>query len=137
MKIKSIETFTNEFVCFTRVTCENGEQGWGQVAPYYADITAQVVHRQVAPYVLGKDGDDIGDLLDTVRDREHKFPGSYLRRAMSGLDTALWDIKGKRVEKPVCSLIGGRFRSFACLRFIHEARYFSTGRGHPFLTFAR
>ncbi|MBT6266171.1 MAG: mandelate racemase/muconate lactonizing enzyme family protein [Tateyamaria sp.] len=107
MKIKSIETFTNEFVCFTRVTCENGEQGWGQVAPYYADITAQVVHRQVAPYVLGKDGDDIGDLLDTVRDREHKFPGSYLRRAMSGLDTALWDIKGKRVEKPVCSLIGG------------------------------
>lgn len=108
MKIKSIETFTNEFVCFTRVTSQDGAQGWGQVAPYYADITAQVLHRQVAPYVLGQDDSDINALLDIVRDREHKFPGSYLRRAMGGLDTALWDLKGKRVGKPVCELIGGK-----------------------------
>ncbi len=107
MKIKSIETFTNEFVCFTRVTGEDGAQGWGQVAPYHADITAQVLHRQVAPYALGQDDEDINGLLDIVRDREHKFPGSYLRRAMGGLDTALWDLKGKRAGKSVCEMIGG------------------------------
>jgi L-alanine-DL-glutamate epimerase-like enolase superfamily enzyme len=107
MKIESIETFTDEFVCFVRVTTLDGLQGWGQVAPYFADITAQVLHRQVAPHVLGLNALDVGSLVDIVRDREHKFPGSYLRRAMGGLDTALWDLKGKLEGKPVCSLIGG------------------------------
>ncbi|WP_370399107.1 mandelate racemase/muconate lactonizing enzyme family protein [Sulfitobacter sp. JB4-11] len=107
MKITAIETFTDEFICFTRVTTEDGAQGWGQVAPYFADITAQVVHRQVAPHTLGRDGSDINALLDLVRDREHKFPGSYLRRAMGGLDTALWDLHAKKAGKPVCALIGG------------------------------
>ncbi|QGX97082.1 mandelate racemase/muconate lactonizing enzyme family protein [Roseovarius faecimaris] len=107
MKITAIETFTTEYICFTRVTAEDGRQGWGQVAPYYADITAQVLHRQVAPYALGMDTDDIDAITDLVRDREHKFPGSYLRRAMGGLDTALWDLIGRREGKPVCSLIGG------------------------------
>jgi L-alanine-DL-glutamate epimerase-like enolase superfamily enzyme len=107
MKIKSIETFSDEFVCFVRVTTEDGQTGLGQVAPYYADITAKVVHRQVAPYALGKDAFDIDGILGLVRDREHKFPGSYLRRAMGGLDTALWDLRGKHEGKPVCALIGG------------------------------
>lgn len=107
MKLHAIETFTDEFVCFTRVTAEDGAQGWGQVAPYCADITAQVLHRQVAPHVLGMDCTDIDAIVDRVRDREHKFPGAYLRRAMGGVDTALWDMEGHRQGKPVCELIGG------------------------------
>jgi L-alanine-DL-glutamate epimerase-like enolase superfamily enzyme len=116
MKLQTIETFSNEFVCFVRATSESGEQGWGQVAPYYADITAQVVHRQVAAHALGLDCMDIDGMLDFVRDREHKFPGSYLRRAMGGVDTALWDMRGKVEGKPVCELIGGTpgtFRTYA------------------------
>jgi len=116
MKITSIETFTDEFICFVRVTTEDGSQGWGQVAPYFADITAKVVHRQVAPHALGKDASDIDSILNLVRDREHKFPGSYLRRAMGGLDTAIWDLRGKVQGKPVCALIGGTpgtFRAYA------------------------
>lgn len=107
MKITSIETFSTEFVCFVRVRTEDGAEGWGQVAPYHADITAAVVHRQVAPHVLGRDGDDIDALVDLVPEKEHKFPGSYIQRAVGGLDTALWDLKAKRVGKPVCALIGG------------------------------
>ncbi len=107
MKIKQIETFTDEFVCFVRVTTEDGSQGWGQVAPYLADITAEVVHRQVAPYSLDQDAFDIDYLMDIIPEREHKFPGSYLRRAMGGLDTALWDLRGKLEQKSVCELIGG------------------------------
>lgn len=107
MKIKTIETFCNEFVCFVRVTTDQGSQGWGQVAPYHADITAQIVHRQVAPYTLGQSAMDIGGLVQRVLEREHKFPGSYLRRAVGGLDTALWDLRGKVEQKSVCELIGG------------------------------
>ena len=107
MKISKIETFSTEFVCFVRVTTDDGRHGWGQVAPYHADITAQVVHRQVAPYSLGQDAMDIDGLVDIIVEKEHKFPGSYLRRAIGGLDTALWDLRGKLEDKPVCALIGG------------------------------
>lgn len=107
MKLKRIETFCNEFVGFVRVTVEDGMQGWGQVSTYHADITCRILHRQVAPWMLGRDSSNLDDLLDIVTEREHKFPGSYLRRAMAGVDTAIWDLRGRREGKPVAVLLGG------------------------------
>ncbi|MEE8455880.1 MAG: mandelate racemase/muconate lactonizing enzyme family protein [Limibaculum sp.] len=107
MKINRIESFSNEFVGFVRVTARDGTQGWGQVSTYHSDITVQVLHRQVAPWVLGRDTTDLDDLLDLVTEREHKFPGSYLRRAMAGFDTAVWDARGQRAGQPVAALLGG------------------------------
>ena len=107
MKLRKIETFTNEFVGFVRVTDEDGRQGWGQVSTYNSDITCTVLHRQVAPWMLGADISDLDDALDLVAEREHKYPGSYLRRAMAGVDTAIWDLRGKLADKPVTELLGG------------------------------
>ena len=86
MKIQRIETFCNQFVGFVRVTAEDGTHGWGQMSPYNADITSKVVHRQVAPWALGQDAFDIEALIDRIPEREHKFPGSYICRAMCGLE---------------------------------------------------
>ena len=107
MKLKNIESFSTDAVGFVRITAEDGSQGWGQVSTYNSDITVQVLHRQVAPWTLGRDTNDLDDLLDIVTEREHKFPGSYLRRAMAGLDTAVWDMRGKQLGKPVVELLGG------------------------------
>jgi L-alanine-DL-glutamate epimerase-like enolase superfamily enzyme len=107
MKIRSLETFSNEFVGFVRVRTDDGAEGWGQVSTYNADITSLVFHRQVAPWALGADALDIDTLVDAIPEREHKFPGSYLRRALAGLDTALWDLRGRLEEKSVCALLGG------------------------------
>ncbi|OIQ45666.1 MAG: mandelate racemase [Roseobacter sp. MedPE-SW] len=107
MKIMKLETFANEFVGFVRLTGEDGSQGWGQVSTYNSDITAQVLHRQIAPWALGRDTDDLERLMGEIPEREHKFPGSYLRRAMAGLDTAVWDWRGKQAGKPVTELLGG------------------------------
>jgi len=107
MKIRKIETFSKNFVSFVRVTAANDVSGWGQVAPYNADITAQVLHRQVAPWSIGADIFDIKTLMRSIPIKEHKFPGSYLRRAMAGLETALWDLQGKLSKKSVCELLGG------------------------------
>ena len=112
MKIKSLETFTTPYVGFVRVTAEDRMQGWGQVSNYNADITCQIFHRQVARWALGADSDDIAALTDAIPEREHKFPGSYLMRALTGLDTALWDLRGKRAGKSVCELLGGKPRPF-------------------------
>jgi L-alanine-DL-glutamate epimerase-like enolase superfamily enzyme len=112
MKIKSLETFCNQAVGFVRVTADDGRQGWGQVSTYNADITCQIFHRQVARYALGADALDIETLVTTIPEREHKFPGSYLMRALTGLDTALWDLRGRIEGKSVCELLGGKPRPF-------------------------
>src|SRR5262249_55618598 len=74
------------------------------MAPYHADITARVLHRQVAPHALGEEADSLEDLVAWIPEREHKFPGSYLYRALAGLDTAVWDLRGKRLGRSVCEL---------------------------------
>lgn len=110
MRLVRIETFTNRFVGFVRLTRADGAQGWGQVSTYNADITCQVLHRQVAPYALGAEVADaaaLDALLDRIEEKEHKFPGSYLKRALGGLDTALWDLWGKAAGTPVVVLLGG------------------------------
>ena len=107
MKIARIETFCTQFVGFVRVTTDSGAQGWGQVSTYNADITSQIVHRQVAPWALGQPADQIERLVDSIPEKEHKFPGSYLCRATCGVETALWDLKGKLEGKSVCELLGG------------------------------
>ncbi|MCB8838594.1 mandelate racemase/muconate lactonizing enzyme family protein [Aurantimonas sp. VKM B-3413] len=112
MRIDSLETFSNEFVAMVRVRTDDGAEGWGQTSTYNADITAAILHRQVAPHVLGEEADDIGSLVERVFEREHKFPGSYLCRAVAGLDTALWDLKGKQAGRSVCELLGGTPRPF-------------------------
>jgi L-alanine-DL-glutamate epimerase-like enolase superfamily enzyme len=114
MKIRSLETFSTPNVGFVRVTAEDGSQGWGQVSPYNADISVEVFHRQIAPWALGADALNLEGLVDAIQRREHKFPGSYLCRALAGLDTALWDLKGKLAEKSVCELIGGKPRTLRC-----------------------
>ena len=95
MKIVKLETFTKPYVSFVKITVEDGSIGYGQMSTYHADITTQIFHKQVAPWVLGKEYFDFDDLEDFIFEREHKFPGSYLLRAIAGLDTALWDLKGK------------------------------------------
>ena len=116
MKIKKLETFSNNFVGFVKLTTEDGSFGWGQLSTYHSDITAKIFHRQVAPWAIGKDIDDLDRLLDLITEREHKFPGSYLRRAMSGLDTSIWDLRGRVASKSVTELLGGspgKLRAYA------------------------
>lgn len=116
MRLTRIETFARADVGFVRVTDAEGAQGWGQMSTYHSDITAQVLHRQIAPHVLGVDFEDADDLFDRAAEAEHKFPGSYIARAIGGVETALWDLRGKRAGVPVAVLLGGtpgKLRAYA------------------------
>lgn len=112
MKIERIETYTRGQLCIVRACTDDGQEGWGQTAPFHADITATVLHRQVAPHYLREEADDLDRLTERCLEREYKFPGSYVCRALAGVDTALWDLRGKSVGKSVCELLGGQPRPF-------------------------
>ncbi len=107
MSIERLETFSNQTLSLVRVTTDDGATGIGQISPFNADIASEVFHRQIAPHALGSDPDEIETLVDQIVVKNLKFPGSYVRRALCGLDTALWDLRGKQHGAPVCSLLGG------------------------------
>jgi L-alanine-DL-glutamate epimerase-like enolase superfamily enzyme len=66
VRITSVESFGTRDVALVRVRTDEGADGWGQVAPYHADITTEVLHRQVAPHALGRDPLDVDSLADEM-----------------------------------------------------------------------
>ena len=65
MKIVKLETFTKPYVSFVKITVEDGSIGYGQMSTYHADITTQIFHKQVAPWVFANSG---------PHDEEHAGP---------------------------------------------------------------
>ena len=112
LTITKIESWTRGPYGIVKVTTQDGREGTGQLSSYEPDITATVLHRQVARHVLGSDPAAIDALVDRVIDANMKFPWSYVCRALSGVDTAIWDLYGKIKGRPVCELVGGKTDPF-------------------------
>jgi len=106
MRIASIETFSAKEVSFVRVRTDDGHEGYGQLSAWNANISALALHQQIAPIALGSDPLAIEELVERCFLKEYKFPGAFTTRAIGGLDTALWDLKGKAEGKSVCQLLG-------------------------------
>jgi L-alanine-DL-glutamate epimerase-like enolase superfamily enzyme len=112
LTIAKVESWIRGAYGMVRITTSDGREGMGQLSTSEPDITATVLHRQVAPRVLGHDPARIDELVDRVIDANLKFPWSYVCRALAGIDTAIWDLYGKIKGKSVCELVGGKTAPF-------------------------
>jgi L-alanine-DL-glutamate epimerase-like enolase superfamily enzyme len=110
LTVAKIETFRREMLALVRVTASDGSTGWGQIAPYEANVSVEVLHQMVARRVLGRDISEIDAINDEVIDANMKWPWSFVCRALCGIDTALWDLYGQITQKPVAELLGGTVR---------------------------
>jgi L-alanine-DL-glutamate epimerase-like enolase superfamily enzyme len=111
VRIVRIDTHARPQVGVLRVTLDDGTIGWGQIASFEAaDLVAEIVHRQIAPRVLGHRWEDIGAVLRQIEDRLLKFHGSHLSRGTAALETALVDAQARSRRQLVTEMLGGHTR---------------------------
>ncbi len=95
-----------------RIETDAGLIGWGEAqAPVAPEVVCTIVKTILAPILLGEDPLAHERLwtrmYNAMRVRGHV--GSFLLDAIAGIDTALWDLRGKALDARVCDLLGGPF----------------------------
>jgi galactonate dehydratase len=95
---------------FLKITTKCGIIGWGEpVIEGKADTVAACI-KELEQYIIGRNANDIEDIWQVLYRGGFYRGGPILMSAISGIDQALWDIKGKFLNVPVFELLGGSVR---------------------------
>src|ERR1700686_276713 len=92
-------------------TDQDGLYGYGCATfTQRADLVKPAVEKYLKPFLLGKTTDRIEDIWQSCYDSSYWKNGPVLNKAISGIDQALWDIKGRQAGRPGYQLAGGKCR---------------------------
>ncbi|TNM63725.1 mandelate racemase/muconate lactonizing enzyme family protein [Aliirhizobium smilacinae] len=109
MKITSVEPIFADIFLFVRITTDKGIVGYGECGTWgHYDAAAAAIQR-FGRFLEGQDPTTIERHWNVMLRANH-YTGAAINGAVSAIDMALWDIKGKALGVPVHELLGGRMR---------------------------
>ena len=122
--IKDVQTILTQpagsrLVIVKVITSEPGLYGLGCATftqRFHAVHTA--IEKHLKPFVLGRKVSRIEEIFRMAAVHSYWRNGPVLNNAISGIDMALWDIKGKQAGMPVYQLLGGKCREAAAV-YVH------------------
>ncbi|MCX8188471.1 MAG: mandelate racemase/muconate lactonizing enzyme family protein [Nitrososphaeria archaeon] len=99
--------------CFVKVIADDGLYGFGECwVREVPQATAEIVRRLLKNIVIGKSPLETEvlweEMFASLKNRGHTR--GYFIEALAGVDIAIWDLKGKILQRPVYDLLGGKFR---------------------------
>jgi L-alanine-DL-glutamate epimerase-like enolase superfamily enzyme len=124
-KVRSVEAFPvsyqeptdhNRFrsVCLVKIIAEDGQIGWGECCTYFpeASLAAAQLVKGLSALVIGRNPLHTADIWRAMREHSWWYgTGQGLASmAISGIDIALWDLKGKILNTRLVDLLGGPVR---------------------------
>ncbi len=115
MKLATLQTFLCDAYrtnwVFVKITSACGLHGWGEATLEYRELTvAQAVH-ELERGLRGRDLRDIEAWWQDAHRDAYWRGGPVLMSALSAVEMALWDLKGRALGVPVWQLLGGKVRS--------------------------
>lgn len=109
MKITNVVCYVSRTL-LVKVETDEGVFGFGQCSGMSIPVICEIIQRNIKPLIIGMDPFAIEKIEDMIIKKNYKVSGQMLAIAFSGIEIALWDLKGKYLNTPIYNLLGGKFR---------------------------
>ncbi len=110
-KVAKVRAYALPKAVFVQVIADDGTQGWGEAGHEGDRHAARLINELLDNLVEGRDVFDADGIWSRLYNEGDELgPAGVLGMAISGIDNALWDLRGKLLGLPLWALLGGKFR---------------------------
>ncbi|MBI1282685.1 MAG: hypothetical protein GC179_31460 [Anaerolineaceae bacterium] len=109
---EAVDNFSTRYIVIVRVEAQDGTVGWGECFSLFREATAAIsalIENGLGEIVVGKDAYDIETHWEAMREKVWWYGdvGGIAAFAISAIDMALWDLKGKLLKLNLSQMLGG------------------------------